>query len=1811
MKKLVVAGCAALALCAANAETYTWNAGTTGNWEDPANWSPSTGYPVAGDSATITAAEGAAFTVTVNDPLDLESLTVSGSGETFATVKFQTGLATNKLGTLAVNAGGKLTHASGGSVETQKLILQVTGNATVAEAGYIDAKGCGYSANKGPGSGTGPSNWKVGSYGGEGAEHTVEKCYGSIRYPDSYGSGGEYASGGGAIRLMVGGKLTVAGTVTAQGSSSKDRSGSGGSVWIDCGELAGGGVITADGSEVATFTGGGGRVAVKLTKTGATFDDWTGKMLAVAHVTGSCKGAAGTVYQQTAAQADGFGTLIVDNAGKTSSYHTSVNENVTEADVGDVIVRNGGRLRISPKGTLAVRGSITNSGTITCETGSTLVLAGGATCNVAGKVSAYRLVCKEPGKQIVTGTTANDGLTIQADGELTLAGSEENPLQMLPGTAAGKWVFTVSPGVIKAVQYVSISNCNGSAGQDVTDFGGTDLGGNSKWIFPPPLVPGATNAWTGTASSDLSVPANWQLGRAPEPSDVILIPSGTAHSPVLTAASTAYNTLVVESGAVFTLDGARLVITNNLSVSGKLVVKGARTVEVYHDLTFAGPTCCEPDALLLKLTGASAHRVDANGANLGRFELTPDCGNVAFPSGWKAVRFRSRPGDAARSLTFADGALYEAEGWILEGGAAQLSLASSTADPWRMKVGHYAYVRGVSVSGCDAQGDGGIGVTAYESSGTGTNVGWTFAEGLPFVWKGTKNADFTADGNWEGGVAPGASDTAWVFEKGVNAPVASAEATVGALVVGGGEAAATFRNTSAMTVTRAFHVIENGTATCDALLTVAGSVRVAPGGALGHSSNDYLEMDVSGDMTVDEGGEVNLVGLSTSTRGRASGDWQSSYGGEGKSGSKAPCFGSIRHPDLLGTKGDADAGGGRIRAVIGGTLTVNGAIHADGKSDYRTGTGGSVWIDCGWLVGYGKITADAGKGSQFSSAGGRVALKLTDPAADFSAWTGQVTAYGKDSSAAGTVYLQSGAQEDGFGTLIVDNNKLSSQAYTVVNTDVTEADVGDVIIRGAGRLRIDPGATLTVNGSITNNGVFTSAQGAAVELCSTNDCYVMGNELTFATLKCRVPGKTLRMANGSVLSVLGGGTMQLTGVKGNLLTMVPVEPTAKWNLQLGAGTVQTVEYVAVSNSTANVDIIDVGGVDLGGNSEKWAFVSPIEPGEVITWTGAAGSTDWGAKDNWDLGRVPIETDTAVVDVASGDNYPVLTAGEFIISTITVRENATLTFSGVLPTITNLLEVAGTLVTKGHQKIICQGDVMFKPGAIYVSEGSATTFALSGAREKLVTLNGQKLFRILIDADAGNVVFADDVETRLFRNVPGVAARTILFAANSMLTTDGLVADGGSAGLTMGGASGAAWHLAAKYFVYAKNALAPGCDRPLETSGFVWDGGTANFNVPGNWGGTVPGAGDGAFIPSGTVTVSAGQSVGDLVVGGFGVEAKVKISAPLSVTRALCFADGATVTSDKPVTVGGDFTVYDGASVNQSAGTYIEYDVAGRAEVCCAGQISGHGAGNVGTGRTASDGQSVSCYGGLGIFVSDVPTAWKCYGSIANPTNLGTLGDGGNGGGRIRLIAKEDLQIDGAILCNPVLEGTPYRVGSGGSVWITCAKLTGWGCIKANGMAGQFYSGAGRLAIEQTEATDFSEFKGDMEARDQDSRAGAGTICKTSKGKNPQVVVSAGLTGSSKVVAYTQIPGYTDADKPKQLKTMEFVIRDGARVRLMSDLTIRDLDLQTKNVELDLNGYTLTIRSPVHKERRGWAEGAIVSTTGQIVWKPVGFVISIR
>jgi len=270
---------------------------------------------------------------------------------------------------------------------------------------------------------------------------------------------------------------------------------------------------------------------------------------------------------------------------------------------------------------------------------------------------------------------------------------------------------------------------------------------------------------------------------------------------------------------------------------------------------------------------------------------------------------------------------------------------------------------------------------------------------------------------------------------------------------------------------------------------------------------------------------------------------------------------------------------------------------------------------------------------------------------------------------------------------------------------------------------------------------------------------------------------------------------------------------------------------------------------------------------------------------------------------------------------------------------------------------------------------------------------------------------------------------------------------------------------------------------------IWTGeADTDFATDGNWVDrvgaptTAPnGPSASVFIPEGVAnqpTSSVPISVGDFRIG------------PLTNGSGTATFTAKTLGTNE---VGGVLNVYPGGTlthpINGSTEAYkLNFTVGGDVMVASGGKIVTDGKGYwPGNGPGTHSGRpGYPCYGGAGY--SDL----KCYGSITEPTSLGSTSSYnseswyGFGGGAVYLSTRGSFRNDGAVSANS-LAGKGGCSGTGGSVYLRAARLTGTGSVKANGGHG----GGGRVSLVQTEGADWSAYSGAISA--SSGSRGAGTV----------------------------------------------------------------------------------------------------------------------
>ncbi len=370
-----------------------------------------------------------------------------------------------ELGNLTIASGGVLTGLPGSTFD-----VIVQNNADIQSGGAVIVDGEGYSEQNGPGAGR--SSGLTGSgagYGGPGGASSAiagGPSYGSVTQPVDFGSGGGFgnqngpglgSAGGGALRLNVGGILTVDGEITSEGQAALGDSaggGSGGSIWVTAGMLAGAGDVAADGGEGQLYYGGGGAGGrIALYSRTNVFGGAT-----------SAAGAAGYV-------AGGNGTIVISNnvaplVVLSSTPTGTINNSVSSATIYFSGAPNPATLSgtsvsiVTPNGPLSGGLSVTmlNSSTYqvnflqqTTPGNYALIVNQGVTDLYGRPLSQVYTQMFSVSLPVIQGTITDGvgnplaGVTLQNSAGFTPATTDTNgnyTLGFLPGTS-----FTVTPAL--------------------------------------------------------------------------------------------------------------------------------------------------------------------------------------------------------------------------------------------------------------------------------------------------------------------------------------------------------------------------------------------------------------------------------------------------------------------------------------------------------------------------------------------------------------------------------------------------------------------------------------------------------------------------------------------------------------------------------------------------------------------------------------------------------------------------------------------------------------------------------------------------------------------------------------------------------------------------------------------------------------------------------------------------------------------------------------------------------------------------------------------------------------------------------------------------------------------------------------------------------------------------------------------------------------------------------------------------------------------------------------------------------------------
>lgn len=237
---------------------------------------------------------------------------------------------------------------------------------------------------------------------------------------------------------------------------------------------------------------------------------------------------------------------------------------------------------------------------------------------------------------------------------------------------------------------------------------------------------------------------------------------------------------------------------------------------------------------------------------------------------------------------------------------------------------------------------------------------------------------------------------------------------------------------------------------------------------------DGMQLTISGDVSVDAGGAINMTGrghvAESGPGGGLSGPCglagaeSASGGGHGgaggasnnNTGNRGPCFnggptyGAYLGPINFGSGGGrptlGGSGGGVARIAAGGTITIDGELSCNGTNGTATlaasggGSGGSISLAAPSIAISGSVIANGGRGTDGAqSAGGSGGGGRVTVSADSIAVSGVVSALGgieNQGGGAGTVlYVQAGVRR-----MVIDNGGLLAGTTGVATGGTTDFD---------------------------------------------------------------------------------------------------------------------------------------------------------------------------------------------------------------------------------------------------------------------------------------------------------------------------------------------------------------------------------------------------------------------------------------------------------------------------------------------------------------------------------------------------------------------------------------------------------------------------------------------------------------------------------------------------------------------------------------------------------------------------------------------------
>lgn len=466
--------------------------------------------------------------------------------------------------------------------------------------------------------------------------------------------------------------------------------------------------------------------------------------------------------------------------------------------------------------------------------------------------------------------------------------------------------------------------------------------------------------------------------------------------------------------------------------------------------------------------------------------------------------------------------------------------------------------------------------------------------------------------------------------------------------------------------------------------SVTGNVIVASGGIITHSDNSTaatyrMQLTIDGNLEVQSGGAVT-----GNCRGFDSGQGNGGPGHGGRAGDalSSNTYGSIKAPTTLGSGGGTGCGGGAIQLTVTGDTVMNGLVDVGAyQASSRPGAAGSIYITTNTLSGTGTIQANGGihtSSTWGGGGGGRIALVLTGAGANFSLFTGSITAYGGDegakSGSAGTIYLQQGNETSEEGMIIIDNEDLNTSTCTALNDLAgTGVSIASLIARNYGCFLVDTGDFLTLIGTgnsltitsgtqFTNSGTLTiSGTGAAVGGTfatdeSSNVFYIGQSNNAGVTLIGTSYGNLALNNSGTTFTMPANITATTLSVSGGILNLAGKNLTVSSTFRVLTGAL-----MLHGDETVTIPTLETGStVIYNGTGAYSSFLL----GDTYHHLSLSGAGTWSLDAALDVnGQLTLSGGTL-----RQQNNNITIAGDFTLNdnvTFVANANQTITLDGNL------------------------------------------------------------------------------------------------------------------------------------------------------------------------------------------------------------------------------------------------------------------------------------------------------------------------------------------------------------------------------------------------------------------------------------------------------------------------------------------------------------------------------------------------------------------